>query len=219
MTEQVEAIFDGEVFRPARLPVSVAPNAKVTLTVRTQEPAQKPGEPYAFLKVLADAKLEGPPICPNVSTITSIPTRTSRMRGLFVDTSFAVALAYQTDAHHRQAVAWQQRIQADELPLVTTRAVLLEIGNALSRQRQRPLAVAVLRQLESSPQVRIEELTPELYHAAFELFAARTDKEWSLTDCISILVMQEHGLTDALTADEHFAQAGFRVLLREPTTP
>lgn len=138
------------------------------------------------------------------------------MRGLFVDTSFAVALAYQTDANHLQALAWLQRIQAGRFPLVTTRAVLLEIGNALSRLRQRPLAIATLRQFEASPQLRIEPLTDELFLAGFELFTARTDKEWSLTDCISILVMQEHGLTQALTADEHFAQAGFKALLREP---
>lgn len=60
MTEQLEAVFDGEVFRPARKPVGVPPNARVMLTVRTQAPAPAEGEPYAFLKVLADAKLEGP---------------------------------------------------------------------------------------------------------------------------------------------------------------
>jgi len=41
------------------------------------------------------------------------------------------------------------------------------------------------------------------------------DKEWGMTDCISFIVMEDHGLTDALTADEHFQQAGFRALLRE----
>ena len=46
------------------------------------------------------------------------------------------------------------------------------------------------------------------------LFAARKDKDWSLTDCISFVVMQEHGITDALTADHHFEQAGFVALLK-----
>ena len=43
----------------------------------------------------------------------------------------------------------------------------------------------------------------------------RSDKSWSLTDCISFVVMGEHGITDALTGDRHFEQAGFRALLRE----
>jgi predicted nucleic acid-binding protein len=47
----------------------------------------------------------------------------------------------------------------------------------------------------------------------FDLFSKRPDKEWSLTDCISFVVMQEHGVTDALTTDRHFAQAGFTMLL------
>ena len=46
------------------------------------------------------------------------------------------------------------------------------------------------------------------------LFAARADKEWGLTDCISFVVMQEHNMTEALTADHHFEQAGFSALLR-----
>ena len=46
------------------------------------------------------------------------------------------------------------------------------------------------------------------------LFAKRPDKEWSLTDCISFIVMQEYGLTEALTADHHFEQAGFTILLK-----
>jgi predicted nucleic acid-binding protein len=53
----------------------------------------------------------------------------------------------------------------------------------------------------------------ELFHRGLSLFAARLDKEWSLTDCISFSVMKEHGLTDALTDDHHFMQAGFKVVL------
>ena len=58
------------------------------------------------------------------------------------------------------------------------------------------------------------ERTQELYRSAFDLFSQRTDKEWSLTDCISFVVMQQRGLTEALTSDGHFEQAGFKALLR-----
>jgi len=52
-------------------------------------------------------------------------------------------------------------------------------------------------------------------HGGLELYARRPDKSWSLTDCISFVVMTDRGLTEALTGDHHFEQAGFRALLRE----
>lgn len=55
--------------------------------------------------------------------------------------------------------------------------------------------------------------SPELMHRGIELYEARSDKDWSLTDCTSFIVMQDRGLTDALTGDHHFEQAGFRPLL------
>jgi predicted nucleic acid-binding protein len=99
-------------------------------------------------------------------------------------------------------------------PLVTTRAVLLEIGNALSKKRYRQAAGELLDALERDPQVEIVLITEELYQQALALFCSRLDKEWGLIDCVSFIVMQERGLTDALTTDEHFEQAGFRALLR-----
>ena len=59
-------------------------------------------------------------------------------------------------------------------------------------------------------------MTAELYQRAFALYCQRMDKEWGLTDCISFVVMRERGLTEALSADKHFEQAGFRALLRSP---
>jgi hypothetical protein len=55
-------------------------------------------------------------------------------------------------------------------------------------------------------------MTSAVDQAGFELFASRADKSWSLTDCISFAVMTERGLSDALTADRHFEQAGFRAV-------
>jgi len=55
--------------------------------------------------------------------------------------------------------------------------------------------------------------SPELFDRGCELYTSRSDKEWSLTDCISFVVMKERGLTDALTPDRHFEQAGFKILL------
>ena len=57
------------------------------------------------------------------------------------------------------------------------------------------------------------DATSELFERGLALYNARPDKEWSLTDCISFVVMADEGLTDALTGDRHFEQAGFTALL------
>lgn len=98
---------------------------------------------------------------------------------------------------------------------MTTQAILLEIGNALSKQRYRAAAIQLLESLETDPSVEVVLLTNSLYRSAFNLFKQREDKEWGLVDCISFIVMQDRGITDALTADTHFQQAGFRALLKE----
>ena len=92
---------------------------------------------------------------------------------------------------------------------------MLEIGNALSKQRYRQDAIKLLHALEADPNVEIVPVTEGLYQRGFQLYSARTDKDWGITDCISFIVMEEQGLKEALTADAHFQQAGFHALLRE----
>lgn len=133
----------------------------------------------------------------------------------FLDTSYAIALASHTDQFHRQALQLADQLEESSTQLVTTRAVLLEIGNALSKQRLRPAATALLDALEVDPTVEIVPLTEELFSRAVELFRQRHDKEWGLVDCVSFIVMHDHEIYDALTADTHFQQAGFNVLLRD----
>jgi predicted nucleic acid-binding protein len=69
--------------------------------------------------------------------------------------------------------------------------------------------------MRSDPSVKIIPSDSGLFAAGLKLYEARPDKEGSLADCISFVVMQREGLTDALTGDQHFTQAGFRALLRE----
>lgn len=133
---------------------------------------------------------------------------------VFLDTSFAIALSSQTDLNHLQAVELASQLELHKIRLVTIQAILLEIGNALSKQRYRIAAIQLLESLETDRNVEIVLLTNDLYRQAFNLFKQRQDKEWGLVDCISFIVMQERGITDALTADAHFQQAGFRALLR-----
>jgi len=137
------------------------------------------------------------------------------MSEVFLDTAYAIALSSPNDLFHHVAARLADQIDAENIHLVTTRAVLLEIGNALSKQRHRDAAIRLLHALEADPNVEILPLSEQLYAQALQLYRKRPDKEWGLTDCVSFVVMQDHGLTEALTTDEHFQQAGFRALMRE----
>jgi predicted nucleic acid-binding protein len=95
-----------------------------------------------------------------------------------------------------------------------TEAVLLEVGAAMSAVN-RTVAVLFLRSLYRTPNTHVVPMDEELFQRGLDLYAERPDKSWSLTDCISFIVMQDHGLYDAVTADEHFSQAGYRALMRE----
>lgn len=140
--------------------------------------------------------------------------RTIDVSEVFLDTAFAIALSSPKDAHHEHAVRISERLEADETRLVTTRAVIIEIGNALAKQAFRHAAIELIESLEQDPNAEIVPIPEQLYERAFDLYRERHDKEWGLTDCISFVVMQEKGLRVALTTDRHFEQAGFQALMR-----
>ena len=126
----------------------------------------------------------------------------------FVDTGYILALVNENDQHHAEALALSE--QFDGQPIIVTDAVLLEIGNALSRM-DRNAAVQIIRDLRESPGVTVVNLTPELFESGFDLYRRHTDKHWGLVDCVSFVVMRQMGLTTALAFDQHFVQAGFVV--------
>src|SRR4051812_37696071 len=118
-----------------------------------------------------------------------------RTEEVFVDTAMVIALLIETDEHH--AEAWSAILSMQRTAFVTTRAVCLEIGSALSRPRYRPLAVEVLASIENDPAFEVVPLLEDLYAEGLTLFTARTDKAWSLTDCLSFAVMRKRGITTA----------------------
>lgn len=134
---------------------------------------------------------------------------------LFLDASYAIALGSPRDQHHAQAVELAGRIESEGTRLITTRAVILEIGNALAKARHRAASVALLDAIEHDPRIGIVPVSEDLFHDAAALYRKHRDKEWGLTDCLSFVVMSQRRLTEALTADDHFRQAGFRVLLSD----
>ena len=128
----------------------------------------------------------------------------------FVDTGYILALVNTADVYHVRAVATSRQV---ETTFLTTEAVLTEIGNALSRARWRVLGYATIQDLRADPNIEVMPVDAALFEHALALYGERMDKEWGLTDCISFVVMHERDLTQVLTTDGHFAQAGFANLL------
>jgi predicted nucleic acid-binding protein len=134
---------------------------------------------------------------------------------LFLDTGFVLARFNPRDQFH-EAARQLNAVLAACHELWTTDAVLLEIGAAFRQAEQRDIAVRLWDQFHSdNPRYPCCEAAGAHMQQAMDLFRSRTDKSWSLTDCLSFIVMDEQDITDALTPDHHFVQAGFRALMLE----
>ena len=133
------------------------------------------------------------------------------MTPCFGDTFLFLALLAEGDDAHPQAV---QAVGDLDRDLYTTTWVITEVGDAISRAATRGTFVRFVEFLRSHPKVVIVPTTDDLFDRGVDLYARRPDKDWSLTDCISFVVMQEHGITDALTGDHHFEQAGLVAMLK-----
>jgi hypothetical protein len=135
------------------------------------------------------------------------------MNRLFVDTSAWLALVNRSDSLHETATQIYNERFAAGWRFLTHTGVMLEVGNGLSRARLRHLAVGLKSRLDGSNRVEIISITDDLYEAGWKLYKERPDKDWGIVDCVSFVLMEERVLTEALTADHHFEQAGFTKLL------
>ena len=134
-------------------------------------------------------------------------------KSLFLDTAYVLALFNTRDQWHPKAIEWQKKIALDNSYLITTEFVLAEIGDGLSSQNLRANAVDIIRILIESPTVRVIPADSSLFMQGLRLYESRPDKDWGLTDCTSFVIMQDFDVSDALTTDGHFEQAGFNPLL------
>ncbi len=132
---------------------------------------------------------------------------------LLLDTVFIQALLNRHDQYHEQAKAFLPRLR-NAAEVWVTEAVLLEVGNALSSVN-RAAAVQFIEQCYYTVNIRVVTVDTQLLNRAIQLYQTRPDKTWGLTDCIAFVVMEEQSLMDAVTADKHFVQAGYRALLQK----
>src|SRR4051812_6435108 len=102
------------------------------------------------------------------------------MNEVFLDSGYAIALSALNDQYHERAIALADKLEGEAIRLVTTRAVVLEIGNALSKARYRKSAISLLEGMEQDQNIEIVPLTEELYERAWQLYRNRPDKEWGL---------------------------------------
>ena len=135
----------------------------------------------------------------------NVPTR-------FIDTGYWIAFVDERDEYHGRALQLARDLPG---PFVTTEAVLTELGNSFATARWRGQGMVLLQRIRSAHHIEVASVTAELFARAVELYIARPDREWGLTDCISFVVMRDRGVSEALAVDQHIVQAGFRALLRE----
>ncbi len=136
------------------------------------------------------------------------------MRTLFADTGYWLALSNPHDGLHGKATA--VTAQLGTFRIVTTQMVLVEFLNfvGVGGQELRSKALAVVQELTENTAVEIVPQSAAQFDSAVALYSSRSDKEWSLTDCASFVLMEQLHIPEALAHDHNFEQAGFTALLR-----
>ena len=136
------------------------------------------------------------------------------MGPVFVDTAALIALNNQRDALHQQADRVRRDLVAESRLFLTSSLVLVELCNAFSRVALRPTALSTLDSIQASDRWSCIHVNETLLERGLKRFRERPDKEWSLVDCVSMVLAVDFGCTEVFTSDYHFAQAGFTTLLQ-----
>lgn len=136
------------------------------------------------------------------------------MKPIFVDTSALIALGNKRDRFYSQARQVRDRLNQSGNLFITTNAVLLELGNAFSTSHLSKSAVRLIESIQSS---QLWNCLPvdSLMDKGFKKYSQMEDKDWSLVDCISMVVAEENNITEIFTNDHHFEQAGYSILLKQ----
>lgn len=133
------------------------------------------------------------------------------MNTVFADTFYFVARLNRRDQHHERVLAFARGFRAR---LLTSDCVLMEVADALAASECRQRVREFILHLRGPAGCEIVPMSPDLLDRGLGLYHQHADKQWTLTDCVSFVIMRERELTGALTGDKHFEQAGFTALLK-----
>jgi len=133
----------------------------------------------------------------------------------FVDSVGWIAILNANDEFHGKVDTEYKKLMESGFHFKTSTAVLNEVANALCKPEYRGSVVEFYKRLQKSHRVEIVFVDEQLWSFGWDLYENRTDKERSLTDCISVVIMKQESIRDALTNDKHFVQAGFNAIIRK----
>ncbi len=133
------------------------------------------------------------------------------MRTFFADTSYWLALELKDDQNYESALAHWLNFVETTFTIVITSYVFDETVTYLNSRNHHEKAVEVGENLLLSPTIELIHIDENLFFEGWTMFQKYQDKRYLLTDCISFVVMKQKGLETALTFDNHFVQAGFKV--------
>jgi predicted nucleic acid-binding protein len=131
------------------------------------------------------------------------------MRPLFIDAGYLIALEALDDQHHDSAAQHWRVLLKSPPPLVTTSYVFDEVVTFFNSRNRNAKAIEVGESLLGSPSVEFVHVDESLFHEGWQFLCKHRDKSYSLTDCVSFVLMNRRGIREALTFDRHFVQAGF----------
>jgi predicted nucleic acid-binding protein len=133
------------------------------------------------------------------------------MKAYFADTSFWLVLELNDDQNHERALKYWQSLIKTTFAIVTTSYVFDEVVTYLNSRNHHEKAIEVGENLLLSPTIELVHVNENLFFEGWTMFRQRQDKRYSLTDCVSFVVMRQKELEISLTFDRHFSQAGFRI--------
>jgi predicted nucleic acid-binding protein len=136
------------------------------------------------------------------------------MNKVFIDSSAYIAINFNRDQFHKKAIETNKLLLEEDFEYVTTNYVILESSTSLLMKVGHTAAVKFYEDVKKSELVEIIHVSESLEEQAFQLFKKYSDKEFSLTDCVSFVVMKSFKLKKAFTNDHHFEQMGFEALIK-----
>jgi len=136
------------------------------------------------------------------------------MTPIFVDTVALIALGNQRDDLHEQARKIQKQLVVIPVQWVTTNLIIAEFCNAFSTIKLRNVAIEIVDSILKSKRWQYIHISENLMQQSYFLYKEMSDKDWGLVDCSSIIVANQMQIKEIFTADHHFEQAGFQILLK-----